>query len=174
MAERLGENDRLRPPGLKRERNLILVLDTGFDFMGSEPGFPGGAFPAVRSMMSRVAYGGVVEPFFTQRGVNLATMSTGAATNAPYVIGSNDFRWHGAGVTSAALGTRLLDGRRVSPYTGEIATASTIQDDGDHPPYSSPTALAEGLRYADSIGARVVNYSFELSTDPRIDDELEK
>lgn len=173
IEERLAANDRERPQGLKRERNLILVLDTGFDFRGVEPGFPDMAFPTVQSMRSKVsAIGLPAEASFTKAGVNLAARTTGGGTAGSYLVGGKEMRWHGAGVTSAALGSRALDGLRSPLHAGEIAIASTIMDDGDHPPFSSPSALGGSFSYADAIGARIVNYSFAIETDPNIDDTM--
>lgn len=81
-------------------------------------------------------------------------------------------RWHGAAVVSAALGSRATGISHIQKI-GSVATASTMRN-GVPATFSAPEALGNAFKYAYDIGAKVVNYSFEIGSNPQIDTQLSK
>lgn len=174
LAASLNDNEAFRTGlDLSVDKSTVLVLDTGFDFRGINPGYPATSFPVVQSMRAKLTqFGGKDEPDFTSEGVNLATLRTGGGTSGPYYVGGRDMRWHGAAVVSAALGSRATGISHIQKI-GSVATASTMRN-GVPATFSAPEALGNAFKYAYDIGAKVVNYSFEIGSNPQIDTQLSK
>lgn len=142
------EINRQRSAGMS-DASRILVLDTGFDFRGWMPGFPDEYFPRARALPVYTSPGVPSLSGPTVNGVNLATLRPGAET----LDSSQDFRWHGTAVISAALGSRQ-DAEQPFGSRG-IFPASAMSPFG-----AEPAALERAIKYAQDNDIEVLNYSF--------------